>query len=160
MDIYIHKMAKKTGSLVTNVLKWVYGWQNDGQQKELFYEDSDETMCPVWCGQVESRMHLIQYTATHLQSSHVKRREEFKQAHTQIRTTKVIHEAFVCIFSLLLRGDTPPFDITYFASNIEKIVQKAWTNQRAIGWDQVLKGRISKYWGAWLVLPPLFSHKK
>ena len=29
-------MANKSGSLVTNTLKLVHGWQNDGQQKDLF----------------------------------------------------------------------------------------------------------------------------
>lgn len=29
------KMVKKSGSVVTNTLKLVHGWQNDGQQKEL-----------------------------------------------------------------------------------------------------------------------------
>ena len=33
------KMASKSGMRVINALKLVHGWQNDGQQKELFYED-------------------------------------------------------------------------------------------------------------------------
>ena len=32
-------MARKLGTMVTNVLKLVHVWQNDNQQKELFYED-------------------------------------------------------------------------------------------------------------------------
>ena len=32
------KMVSKSGMQVTNALKLVHGWQNDGQQKELFYE--------------------------------------------------------------------------------------------------------------------------
>ena len=35
MDTCMYKMANKSGSMVTNVLKLVHGWQNDGQQKEL-----------------------------------------------------------------------------------------------------------------------------
>lgn len=27
------------------------------------------------------------------------------------------------------------------------MIQKAWIDQWVIGWDQLLKGRISKYWG-------------
>ena len=35
-------MAQNSGSLVTNVLKLVHGWQNYRQQKELFYKDCDD----------------------------------------------------------------------------------------------------------------------
>ena len=53
------KLARASGSKVTNTLKLVHGWQNDGQQKELFYEDSDDTLCPAGCGEIESRMYLF-----------------------------------------------------------------------------------------------------
>ena len=88
MDTCIKKMVKQSGSMVTNVLKLVNEWQNDGQQKEFFYEDSDKTMCPSGCGEMEYRIHFIQCKAEHLQSNHIKRREEFKQAHGKIKTAK------------------------------------------------------------------------
>ena len=84
IDACMTKMAKQSGSMVTNTLKLVHGWQNDGQQKELFYEDGDDIMCPAGCGQTETRMHFIQCTARHLQSGHIKRRGEFKKNHAKL----------------------------------------------------------------------------
>ena len=55
LEVCMNKMAKKSGSMVTNTLKLVHGWQNDGQQKELFYENGDDTMCPAGCRKYETR---------------------------------------------------------------------------------------------------------
>ena len=68
-------MAKKSGSLVTNTLKLVHGLQNNGQQKELFYEDGEDTLCPAGCGRSESRIHFIQCSARYIQAGNIKRRE-------------------------------------------------------------------------------------
>lgn len=72
---------EKSGSLVTSTLKLVHGWQNDGQQKELFYEDGEDILCPAGCGQPESKTNFIRYTARHLQAGHIKRRGEFKKTY-------------------------------------------------------------------------------
>ena len=44
---------------VTNVLRLVHGWQNDGQQKYLFYESNEDNMCLADCGEMESKFHCI-----------------------------------------------------------------------------------------------------
>ena len=51
------------------------------------------------------------------------------------------------IFIAIRCGDVPPTSPTYFVSDIDTLVKKAWEEQKAIGWDQILKGRISTYWG-------------
>ena len=104
-------------------------------------------MCPAGCGKWESRMHFIQCTDRHLQAGHIKRREEFKQIHKKLRTAKVIYEGFMRMFSALRCGDSPPSRVTYFESELDERVQLAWRDQRKIGWDQILKGRLSKHWG-------------
>ena len=109
-----------------NALKLVHGWQNDGQQKELFYEDCVEVVCLAGCGKSESRMNFIQCTARHLQAGHIKRREEFRQVHKKLRTAKVIYEGFMRIFSALRCGDSPPSRVTHFESELDDKVQRAW----------------------------------
>ena len=52
-------LAATSAMRVTNLLKLVHGWQNDGQQKALFYEDCEEAMCPAGCEKWESRMMQI-----------------------------------------------------------------------------------------------------
>ena len=51
------------------------------------------------------------------------------------------------IFSALRCGDSPPSRVTHFESELDDNVQMAWKDQRKIGWDQILKGRLSKQWG-------------
>ena len=108
------KMAKTSGSLVINTLKMVHGWQNDGKQKENFYEDGNDTMCPAGCGQTETRINCIQCKARHLQYGHIKQRGEFQKPHAKLCTAKVVYECFMCIFIVLRCGDTPSRTITYF----------------------------------------------
>ena len=55
----MRKMAKQSGSVVKNTLKLVHVWQNDGYQKEFFYEDGGNTKCPAECGKPETRTHFI-----------------------------------------------------------------------------------------------------
>ena len=71
----------------------------------------------------------------------------FKKKHAKLRTAKVIYDCFMRIFIAFRCGDAPPSSPTYFDSEIDTLVNKAWAEQRTIGWDQILKGRISKYWG-------------
>ena len=92
-------------------------------------------------------MHFIQCTAIHLQAGHIKRRGEFKKTHGKLCTSKVIYESFMRIFISLRCEDAPPSNVTYFESDIDKMVQNTWIEQRAIEWDQILKGRIRKFWG-------------
>jgi len=141
------KMAKKSGSLVNNTFKLVHGWQNDGQQKHLFYKDGEDTLCPAGCGQSDSRMYFIQCTSRHLQAGHIKRRGDFRKTYGKLRTAKVIYEDFMRIFISLRSGDAPTSHVTYFESDLDKTVRREWIEQRKIGWDQILKGRINKYWG-------------
>ena len=122
--------------------------QNDGQQKELFYKDSDNTRDSTGCGERESRTHFTLCKATHLQASHINRREEFRQTHGKPKPAKVIYEAFMRIFISLWLGDALPRSVTQFDSAIDRMVQNAWGVKRDMGWEQILKGRISKHWRA------------
>lgn len=63
--------------------------------RRIFYENCEDSMRPAGCGQPESRMHFIQCTTRYLQSNHIKRREEFKQTHSKLKTAKVIYEGFM-----------------------------------------------------------------
>ena len=127
-------------------VKRVHGLQNDGQQKELFYKDSDNTRDSTGCGERESRTHFTLCKATHLQASHIKGREGFQQTHGKVKTAKVIYDAFMRICISLRLGDAPPSSVTHFDSAIDRMVQQALDAQRAIGWDQILKGGNSKHY--------------
>ena len=44
MGAFLGKMPE---TMVTNTLKLVHGWQNDSHQKDLFYENNADNMCPA-----------------------------------------------------------------------------------------------------------------
>ena len=80
-------MGKMEDTKVTNVLKLVHGWQNDGQQKDLFYENNEENMCPASCGECDSRLHHIQCKAPNMD----------KANNDRCKLTRVVH--FITILS-------------------------------------------------------------
>ena len=51
------------------------------------------------------------------------------------------------ILESLHTGNYPPVLVMYFDSEIEQLLTQVWVEQRQIGWDQILKGRISSKWG-------------
>ena len=51
------------------------------------------------------------------------------------------------ILESLHTGDHPPVLVTHFDSEIEQLLTQAWAEQRQIGWDQFLNGRLSCKWG-------------
>ena len=75
MGAYLKKLK---GRKVTNVLKLFYGWQNYGQQKELFDEDCEDYERPVGFGMVETRMHFIMCKVPHLKDIHKIRCTDFR----------------------------------------------------------------------------------
>ena len=82
-----------------------------------------------------------------LKNGYTKHHTIFKAAHDNIRTAKVIYDAIMSIFSSLRHGTNAPTIITHFDSGIDRLVNEAWEEQRAIGWDQILKGQLSSKWG-------------
>ena len=82
-----------------------------------------------------------------LKNGHTKHQIMFKADHDKIRTAKVIYDTIMSIISSLRHGTKTPKIITYFDSGIDRMVNEAWEEQRAIGWDQILKGRLSSKWG-------------
>ena len=51
-------MKKMSQQRVTNLLKMVHGWENNGQKKDLFYENNEDYWCPAGCGQTEQNSIL------------------------------------------------------------------------------------------------------
>ena len=64
---------------VTSILKMVHGWQNDGQQKGLFYKIWEECECPAGCGHIETQFHYFQCTAPQLVHAQTKQQRAYKK---------------------------------------------------------------------------------
>ena len=95
---------------------------------------------------METRLHYIQCTVGDLQKRHIKRMIEFSKDHKRLRTVKIIYDTFLRIMRLLQNGVTPPDLISNFDYEMDRMIMAAWREYKAIGWDQILKGRLSKKW--------------
>ena len=71
---------------------------------------------------------------------------QFKTTQGKIRTDNVIYDAFVCILRSLLSGSNTPTMTFQFNSDIDRTVKNTWSEQEAIWWDHIFKGRISNKW--------------
>ena len=134
---------------VTHILKLAHGWQHDGYQKGLFYEDLEEieVMCPAGCGKKEERLHYIQCTSPLIAEGNKLIQRKFKESQIRLKTATVICDAFSAILGSLRRRTGQPQLASYFESEMGTMVQDAWKEQEAIGWDNILKGRLNKKWG-------------
>ena len=119
-------MDKIPATRVTNVLKLVHGWQNDGYQKIPFFGIGENCECPAGYGQPETRLHFVKYTAPMLKNGHNKHQIKCKTAHAKMQTTKVIYDAIMSILSSLHHGTKTPKLITHFDSEIDRMVNEAW----------------------------------
>ena len=96
------------------------------QSEGTFYEDGEDVMCPAGCGQQETCMNFLQCTTRHLQLGHDKHRGKFRKNHSQLRIAKVIYDCYMRISIALRCSDAPPSSSTYFYSEIDTLVNKAW----------------------------------
>lgn len=59
----------------------------------------------------------------------------------------MIHGALWIIINVLRDGDDEPSMPGYIDLDFDRMVAKVWSKQQLIGWDYLLKGRISSRWG-------------
>ena len=140
-------LGKMKDTEVTNVIKMAHGWQHDGYQKFLFNDDGDTYECPAGCGEQEGRLHFVMCTAAAMRKSQQQRLDEFKKVQKGLKTAGVIYHSLLRILQYLREGGDPPSFVNYFESPMDNLVKEAWAEQRLIGWDQILKGRLSSKWG-------------
>ena len=90
-----------------NILKLVYGWQNDGYQKGLFYGINENSAYPAGCGEIETRQHYIRCQAHDLRAGYNQHRLLLKQVHGKLHTAQVIYRALIDIIQTVREGKTP-----------------------------------------------------
>ena len=66
----------------------------------------------------------------------------FNKAHVKLCTAQVVYHAMTGILDALREGHEPMLE-THCESDIAGVVREAWLEQKMIGWDQILKDRIS-----------------
>lgn len=92
IDTAMGKCIKRmSGQLVTNLLKFVYGWQHNRQQKKLFYEECGGSECSAGCGIMESRLHFFQCKAQQQHGNQTRLQVELRRVHEKLKTAKEIY---------------------------------------------------------------------
>jgi hypothetical protein len=70
----------------------------------------------------------------------------FKRKHAGLHTAKPIYDIMLNILKFI-RTDETPILVNHFESDMDRTIKEAWEEQKKIGWEQVLKGRLSSKWG-------------
>ena len=113
----------------------------------IFYGVDEDTICPAGCGLRETRLHYLCCNVPSMKKAHQKHKEIFHHTHAKLKTAKVIYDALESIIGAIQKNDKTPTLLLHYDSPIDRAVRAAWKSQRTIGWENILKGRISKLWG-------------
>ena len=147
-------------------LQLIHDWQNVGRQKRKFLESSQkkkdtekwtqeqhniaeeglriEGSCPFQCGQEESHLHFMECEA---QGAKQARRQIFldtKNKLVSIGVDETIARLLVQGLSWSENCGIPSF--IHIGNSTDKLITKAIESQTEIGWTNVKKGFLSKYW--------------
>ena len=73
--------------------------------------------------------------------------DAFIAVHKKLRMATVLYTALQSIFDYLRIWGEESTLALHYDSAFDRTLTMAWKEQRAIGWDQLLKGRLSSGWG-------------
>ena len=118
-------LGKMKDTEVTNVLKMVHGWQNDGYQKDLFNGDGEPREYPAGCGENEGRLHFVKCKAVALSVGYKQRSDPFKKVHNGLKTAGVVYQYYFSILQHFREGGGPPSFVSHFESPMETLVKEA-----------------------------------
>ena len=128
-------LDKMENTKVKNVLKLVHGWQNDGQQRDLFYGNNEEHRCSAGRGKWDSWLYYIKCKSPRMNKAHNDRRVTLHTAHKKLKTAGIIYDAFTQILGYLRKGGSKPIYRSRFKSKMDTVVRESWVEQELIGWD-------------------------
>jgi hypothetical protein len=143
-----------------NAIQMLHNWQNTGYQKGLFFDASQEgscpahnekikdrlTTCPFGCGHTETPFHFMTCTSSQLYEARCTGLNTLRRALKKIRTApsliEAIYDGIFCYtdqteYELSTDSDPLLFDLSHSV---------LLSNQLEIGWENFLKGFITKDW--------------
>ena len=127
---------------MTNIIKYIHGWQNIGYQKHCINLQTKESIC-ILCGESEQQFHY--HFCNHTQFS-THKKNAWKSL-KQVLTRENTHPEIISILSIVISHNISyPDEImneeiqTTRDSNIIQAIGK----QSEIGWIHLFLGRMSK----------------
>ena len=122
------------------LLKYIHGWLATKKRRfrEGYFKDS---LCPL-CGEDDSTGHFLHCKQPQIREIRDHRWKLFCAA-VECHTPGGCRQVFLAGLGTLTGFDPPTQETIH---DWPKALQVAYTEQDDIGWDQILKGRLSKSW--------------
>ena len=131
----------------TNVIKLSHNWVNDGHQKDLFSQGIETTLCPAECGLMETHQHYLSCYAPPLMTQKKKCLRRLHSVWKVTKTATPILRTLNYIINCIFHEKEPfPRQLPPTPTPFDTSLHKAWYEQKAIGWRQLFRGRMSSQW--------------
>ena len=138
-------MAGTPPVIQTNVIKMVMDWQNNNRQNNKFDEKHSD-VCPA-CELVhEGHLHYLCCSDPVMRRLNRGPWNAVINQIRKLRTNQTVAAAFYRILEGLMQDEVPQAPI-FPETEIGLLAKAAWKEQEALGWSNVVKGRLSKKWG-------------
>ena len=148
-------MGRLSASKRAKVVKLQHNWQNTGRQKGLFLrnrgeDDEAETseLCPMGCGSYEETLHYLHCTKNPKPNEMVRGLTGIRRWMKSNNTAPGLTSILMRIAHNVLNDNTADLENWVFnhddryKHDLEQLVY----DQRAIGWREIFKGRLSTRW--------------
>ena len=131
------------GTRETNFIKLAINWQNDNHQNELLYDKDGR--CPA-CGlAMEDHLHFLACSDPVLYRLNTQAVNKVVRTMVRLKTAGVLTGIFKRVIGAMRAGMSPapflPKD-----DKLGRLIGQAWKEQQTIGWDNMVKGRLSSKW--------------
>lgn len=129
----------------TRITKYLHGWLPTLEQNHQ-YGFSTTSNCPICKEETETQSHIIRCKHPH---SRLNLKLHFQQLKAFLRPFLPFHQIWSVMSSHInhtcLDGPEPSYNI--INDSVGNLLQVAIDQQKAIGWSQLLYGRIAYSWG-------------
>ena len=137
-------LKKESHDFRTRVIKFQHDWLNVGVQCHHIHGGTPNE-CPVCRQPGEHGIHLLCCPAEEMRESGKLAIREFKKFMSPVKTAPVILHMIVRAIEATMRGETVPH-FAYPMDCTGEHLRRAVQEQSDIGWENLVKGRVSRHW--------------
>lgn len=147
-------MRRLSAAKRAKVVKLQHDWQNTGHQKGLFLREAgletegvEAELCPLGCGCIEDALHYVKCTSNPKMAEMMKGLQGIKAWMRRNDAAPGLVPVLMRILRKYIDNDHDHLEDWSFDQEVySRRLYQLTTEQRAIGWDSLLKGRLSNQW--------------
>ena len=135
--------SSKTMHEMTNIVKFIFGWQHVGTQKRYFNSKSKQIKCPL-CNMDEDQHHYLTCMDDNWGLTRLETWKLLKKKLTLSNT----HPSVISVISTVIHNKCTLPDQWSLddRDTVDTLLQQGIIQQQQIGWKHFFMGRISKKW--------------